>query len=267
MKKLAPVNLLERFVSAHLLLRRTAARPTFAERHKKKRRGNARETRGERKKKCLMCLYILSLCFFAFRLFFLESLMASVYFAVLLSNQRHLNKQLNFQDIRTNPTERLTNIDLNRTPITLLCDRMTDIKNVGAMFRIADAARLEKLFFYQSTVDFTHKKLTKVARSTNKYVEFESINSLEEVLKLTSEYEVIALDKTSESIDYNNLSLQTSKKILLIIGSERQGVSPELLQQARQSIHLPMLGVNTSMNVSVATGIAVYHLLSLVSKG
>ena len=141
---------------------------------------------------------------------------------------------------------------------------MTDIKNVGAMFRIADAARLEKLYFYQSTVDFTHKKLTKVARSTNKYVEFESINSLEEVGELTSDYEVIALDKTSESIDYNVLSLQTSKKILLIIGSERQGVSPELLQLARQSIHLPMLGVNTSMNVSVATGIAVYHLLNLV---
>ena len=188
-------------------------------------------------------------------------------FCSFIIKSNNLNKQLNFQDIRTNPTERLTNIDLNRTPITLLCDRMTDIKNVGAMFRIADAARLEKLYFYQSTVDFTHKKLTKVARSTNKYVDFERINNLEHIDEMMRDYEVIALDKTSESLDYNNLSLHESKKILLIIGSERQGVSPELLQLARQSIHLPMLGVNTSMNVSVATGIAVYHLLSLVSKG
>lgn len=176
-----------------------------------------------------------------------------------------MNKQLDFHDIRTNAAERIEHIQTNRTNIALLCDRMTDVKNVGSMFRIADAARLEKIYFYQSTVDFTHKKLTKVARSTNQYVDFELINDFEIIEEIVKEYEVIALDKTSESIDYTKLQLQSNKKILLIIGAERFGVSPELLNLASTTIHLPMLGVNTSMNVSVATGIATYYLLSLSS--
>lgn len=173
-----------------------------------------------------------------------------------------MNKQLDFQEIRENATDCILNIQQNRTSIALLCDRMTDIKNVGAMFRIADAARLEKIYFYQSTVDFTNKKLIKVARSTNKYVAFEIINNIETIEKLVDNYEIIALDKTSESIDYTQFERQSDKKILLIIGAERFGVSEELLNLATKTIHLPMLGVNTSMNVSVATGIAVYHLVT-----
>ena len=39
--------------------------------------------------------------------------------------------------------------------------------------------------------------------------------------------------------------MKSNKKILLIIGAERFGVSPELLRLSTASIHLPMLGVNT----------------------
>lgn len=177
-----------------------------------------------------------------------------------------LNKQLDFQEIRTNAAERIASISDNRTKIALLCDRMIDVKNVGSMFRLADAARLEKIYFYQSTVDFSHKKLTKVARSTNKYVDFELINDFNKIEKIIAEYEVVALDKTSESIVYTTFQQQSNKKILLIIGAEKFGVSSELLHFATTTIHLPMLGVNTSMNVSVATGIAVYYLLRLLSS-
>ena len=46
-----------------------------------------------------------------------------------------------------------------------------------------------------------------------------------------------------------------------MIGNEQRGVSEELLALTTQSIHLPMLGMNTSMNVTCAAGIAVYGLL------
>lgn len=176
-----------------------------------------------------------------------------------------MNKQLNFQEIRTDATERIANIKHNRLPIALLCDRMTDFRNIGSMFRIADAARLEKIFFFQSEANFEHKKIAKVARSTNQYVDFEIIDNLEIIDKLAAEYEIIALDKTSESINYTTFQQKnTAKKLLLIIGAEKFGVSEELLKKATAAIHLPMLGVNTSMNVSVATGIAVFKLLEII---
>jgi tRNA G18 (ribose-2'-O)-methylase SpoU len=176
-------------------------------------------------------------------------------------------KQLNFREIRGEVITRLENIDKNRTPIVLLCDRISDVRNVGSIFRIADAARLEKVYFYQSEINFAHKKLAKVARSTNQYLQYESINSLDFIKELSTEYEVIALDKTSESIDYTKFEREEKdKKLLLILGSEQFGVQEDLLKIASQSIHLPMLGVNTSMNLSVATGIAVFHLLTKFSE-
>lgn len=178
-----------------------------------------------------------------------------------------MNKQLNFQEIRTDVAERIAKIKHNRLPIALLCDRMTDFRNIGAMFRIADAARLEKIYFYQSDANFEHKKITKVARSTNLYVDFEIINDVESIENLKGEYEIIALDKTSESIDYTTFQQKnTAKKLLLIIGAEKFGVSENLLKISEAAIHLPMLGVNTSMNVSVATGIAVFYLLQKNKK-
>ncbi len=175
-------------------------------------------------------------------------------------------KQLNFREIRGEVVTRLENIDKNRTQIILLCDRISDVRNVGSIFRIADAARLEKIYFYQSDINFSNKKMVKVARSTNKYVEYEMINQLERVKELAVKYEVIALDKTSESIDYTKFERkETDKKILLILGSEQFGVQEDLLNLVTESIHLPMLGVNTSMNLSVATGIAVFHLLEILN--
>lgn len=172
-------------------------------------------------------------------------------------------KQLNFREIRGEVITRLENIDKNRTPIVLLCDRISDVRNVGSIFRIADAARLEKIYFYQSDINFAHKKLAKVARSTNQYLQYKSIDSLDFIKELSTEYEIIALDKTSESIDYIKFERkENNKKLLLILGSEQFGVQENLLKIASQSIHLPMLGVNTSMNLSVATGIAVFHLLT-----
>lgn len=176
-------------------------------------------------------------------------------------------KQLNFREIRGAASTRLENIDKNRTPIILLCDRISDVRNVGSIFRIADAARIEKIYFYQSDINFSHKKMVKVARSTNQYVEYETINQLENVKELATEYEIVALDKTSESTIYTDFERKTTdKKLLLVLGSEQFGVQEDLLKLATQSIHLPMLGVNTSMNLSVATGIAVFHLLAVLNR-
>ncbi len=49
--------------------------------------------------------------------------------------------------------------------------------------------------------------------------------------------------------------------IILIVGNERGGVSDFLLNEAKVSIHIPMFGVNSSINVAVATGIALNQLI------
>jgi tRNA G18 (ribose-2'-O)-methylase SpoU len=55
--------------------------------------------------------------------------------------------------------------------------------------------------------------------------------------------------------------LPAGQEIVLVVGAESGGVSPTLLQLCDEAVYLPMHGQNTSMNVSVALGAAVYLLL------
>lgn len=167
-------------------------------------------------------------------------------------------KQLEFSDERQ--TQDVEQIHENRTPIALLLDGLEDMINIGSIFRLSDALRLQKIFFYHNKVNLSHKKLTKVARSTNKYTDYKEVN-LEQIIELQNEYEIVVIDKTNKSIDYKTYKKKTEKPLLFVLGNEKHGVSDDILNLTTNSIHLPMLGVNTSMNVAMAGGIVLYHFL------
>ncbi len=168
-------------------------------------------------------------------------------------------KPLTFRETRPDYEAYLAFIQNNRHPISLLLDQVLDLRNIGAIFRLADAARIAKIYFYkmdniQLTVQFR-----RVARSAEQFVPYESIARLEQLQTLAQSHQFLALEWTNDSVPYTDIQL--TKPILLAIGNEESGVSNDILQLAAQCIHLPMYGVKTSMNVAVATGIAVYKLL------
>lgn len=78
---------------------------------------------------------------------------------------------------------------------------------------------------------------------------------------------ILALELTDESSSLLEYTLPQSvvrgqQPLIIIPGGEAAGVAPEVLQECHHSIHLPMYGSNTSMNVAVATGAAIYLLLA-----
>ncbi|MFK8105073.1 MAG: TrmH family RNA methyltransferase [Saprospiraceae bacterium] len=170
------------------------------------------------------------------------------------------NRQLEFSDERKDFKKYLAFIEANRHPISLLLDGIHDLQNIGMLFRLGDAARIEKIYFYPTSFDLNEKKLNRIARSTLQYIPHETLNTLESVKKLQQSHHLVALDRTNKSIPYTQLAPQ--KKILLIAGSEQYGVSDELLALADTTIHIPMYGVNTSMNVACATSIALFSIIS-----
>jgi tRNA G18 (ribose-2'-O)-methylase SpoU len=77
---------------------------------------------------------------------------------------------------------------------------------------------------------------------------------------------IIALEITDQSRSLLAYQLPaevvaTNREVILVAGAEDHGVPPELLALCDESVHLPMFGQNTSMNVAVALGAAVYLLL------
>ncbi len=154
-------------------------------------------------------------------------------------------------------------------PIWLLCPDWRDPRNVGSAFRLADAAGLAGIFLTGHTPAPPHPKIDKTARSTVRSVAHQHHPDAVALLrehKDTGAY-VLALeitDKSESLLAYQlpGFVVNGERELILVTGAEDHGVPPQLLALCDGSVHLPMFGQNTSMNVAVALGAGVYLLLS-----
>ncbi|MFK8165427.1 MAG: TrmH family RNA methyltransferase [Lewinella sp.] len=154
-------------------------------------------------------------------------------------------------------------------PIWLLCPDWRDPRNVGSAFRLAEAAGLAGLVLTGSTPRPPHAKIDKTARSTVRNVPHVFAEDVSTYLqsRIAAGAYVLALEITDESTSLLEFQLPdavstSQRELILIAGAEDHGVAPEILALCADSVHLPMHGLNTSMNVAVALGAAVYLLLA-----
>ncbi|RKX61830.1 MAG: TrmH family RNA methyltransferase [Thermodesulfobacteriota bacterium] len=155
--------------------------------------------------------------------------------------------------------------EFQREPIKFpLCILANDIDvpmNIGSIFRIADALGVQKIFLTGSSPVPPNNKIKKTSRSTEKAVEYEyKENALEVVDRLKqSGYLIVSIEITASSIDIRNFTTKKNDKTCLIVGAENAGVSQDLLDVSDYTIHIPMFGQNSSMNVATACAIAVFE--------
>ncbi len=187
-----------------------------------------------------------------------------MHFGQKFYNNLKKTRQLHFEDERADLAAYLEKINANRHPISLFLDGLTDFRNVGLLFRLADAARVEKIYLYNCVFNLENKKIHRTSRATINYVPYEIIEDFETVKTLSKQKEFVALEITTESKIYTTHRI--NPPTVLVIGSERNGVSKVLLELCNTHIHLPMLGVKTSMNVLAASSIAVYHWLEQLDE-
>lgn len=140
------------------------------------------------------------------------------------------------------------------------------------MFRTADAAGVERIIlsgYTPTPLDRFGRKRTdfaKVSLGAEDSVPWEYVETVEPSLaQLKKEnYCIAALEQAPNSI--NLFDFQTSKhgslhkSVALLVGNEVDGVSPALLAQAEVIVEIPMRGKKESLNVSVATGVALFVL-------
>jgi tRNA G18 (ribose-2'-O)-methylase SpoU len=148
-------------------------------------------------------------------------------------------------------------------PICFLAHNIDVPMNVGSFFRIADALGVEKIYLTGRSVIPPNAKIKKTSRSSEQHVAFSyEENPLDVVARLKScGYQIISLEITTSSIDIKNLSFASGEKICLVLGAESEGVSQALLDVSNKTVHIPMCGVNSSMNVATACSIATYEIV------
>ena len=153
----------------------------------------------------------------------------------------------------------------------LILNDIRSVENVGAMFRTADAAGIDKIYLTGYTpcpLDrFGRKRgdLAKSALGAEEYVLWEQVKSLPGLLRALKQdgYLIIGIEQDKKSIDYKKLKVTSHKLKAFIVGTEVTGIPKNVLKKCDVIVEIPMRGKKESLNVSVACGIALFRILNI----
>lgn len=155
-----------------------------------------------------------------------------------------------------------------RHPVIGVLDRVRSAHNVGSIFRTSDGANLQELVLIGYTPTPPHKHLSKTALRAVESVPWRHSETVEDAIAELKAQGVLVL--AMEFCETSTLLYDCPLRfpLALVVGNEAEGLAPEVLSLCDGTVHLPMQGLKSSLNVSVAFGVAAYevvrrfHLLS-----
>ena len=149
----------------------------------------------------------------------------------------------------------------NASPILLLIlDGVQDPHNLGACMRTADAAGVDAVIVPRHGAAGLGPTVSKVAAGAAEQLPFVPVANLKRVLTWLGEYGVRRIG-TSDKADASLFETDLTGPIALVMGREESGLSKSIVGRIDALVSLPMQGVVSSLNVSVAAGICLYEII------
>lgn len=150
--------------------------------------------------------------------------------------------------------------EAGKTPLILILDRITDVRNFGAIARTAECSGVDAIVIPSKGAAQINADAMKTSTGALHTIPVCKEDNLKDVIDFLREsgLQVIACtEKTPEMYYQQDYTLP----VAIIMGSEENGVSPEYLKAADAHAKIPLLGQISSLNVSVATGIILYEVV------
>ncbi len=162
------------------------------------------------------------------------------------------------------PANKFFNSESKELDLIIIADNLKTPENMGAVIRLAGNFGVKKILFI-NTEDINIRKINRFSASVNKLVETHYFSNYSDINKyIDSTYKLVALDTVSNSQNINNFIFP--KKMALVIGNEKYGISDEVLKLISESIYIPMFGKVKSMNVTHALAIAIFAYTQFLKK-
>lgn len=128
--------------------------------------------------------------------------------------------------------------------------------NIGSVLRLADAAGCAQVIFV-GTKEIDHPRMHRISRNAEALIKWQTISHAAFIANIADYKPLIALEITTASTSL--FAAQFPGKCAIVIGSERHGVPADILQACDCAVHIPMFGVNGSMNVTHALAVALFE--------
>ena len=147
-------------------------------------------------------------------------------------------------------------------PIAVVAHDLRSAHNVGSVFRTADSAGLAHVYLSGFTPTPDHRGVAKTALGAQDAVPWTHASDLDGLLRRlrADGWRIAALERTDDAVEPADV-LADAFPLALVLGNEVAGVPPDVLAAADLVVGLPQYGVKSSLNVSVAFGVAAYGLV------
>ena len=170
--------------------------------------------------------------------------------------------------------------EADKLPLVVVLDNVRSQHNVGAVFRTADAMRIERVVLCGICCCPPNQEIHKTALGAEESVEWsyyketlDAVRDLKEqgytVFAVEQAHDSVTLEQVAEEIQNlkflsrgNDYFKIQNSKIAVILGHEVFGVQQEVINNCDQCIEIPQYGTKHSMNVSITAGIVIYRLAS-----
>ena len=149
--------------------------------------------------------------------------------------------------------------DRNEPPFIVLLDELEDPHSLGAILRTADAAGVHGVLIPKHRSCPLSATVAKTSAGAVEHVPVARIGNMVQTIKKLKKEGLWVAAADMDGTDYYDTDLTGS--LLLVIGSEGQGVGRLIKEQCDFVVRIPMVGKINSLNASVAGSILMYEAM------
>lgn len=151
-------------------------------------------------------------------------------------------------------------VENGKTPLFLILDGITDIRNIGGIARTAFCTGVDAIIIPDKGIGALNEDAILTSAGALEIIPVCRVNSL---MKAVDELHLngikvfaseMTASKTIAEIDF-------TEPCAIVMGSEEKGIYPALMKICDEKIKIPMVGNFESLNVSVATGMILYEVM------
>ena len=155
-------------------------------------------------------------------------------------------------------------IDQRTNHITVATQDVYQLHNTSAVIRSCDVFGVQNVHVIEEK--FPKRIDREIAMGAQKWVSINRHASAKECISHLREsgYQIVATSPHSDSLHLDDFDV--SRKSALFFGTERHGLSDEIMKEADCTLKIPMYGFTESLNISVSAAIILQSLAERIRK-
>jgi len=154
----------------------------------------------------------------------------------------------------------VSTIESGETPLFLLLDQISDVRNFGAIMRTAECTGVHGIIIQKRGAAPINGDTIKTSAGAVFNIPISKVDHIKDAMfhLQASGIKVIAATEKTENLLYD---ISFKEPCAIIMGSEGQGITPSILKLCDDTAKLPIRGTIESLNVSVACGAFLYEVV------